>query len=319
MAAYTREDLVAMQNWSLERKIQVTQTRIMEWYDHYKGQVYVSFSGGKDSTVLLDLARRVYPDIPAVFVDTGLEFPELREFVKTIDNVTWLKPKMRFDEVIKKYGYPVVSKEQAKFIYEYRHTKSEKLRNTRLNGNQYGMGKIAKKWQYLIDTDIKIGAQCCDVLKKNPCKAYEKETGRKPIVGTMTDESKQRESNWLLYGCNAFEKARPTSQPLSFWTEQDILRYLKITGIPYCNVYGDIVESSQQTADSRQQTVPLVCTGEERTGCVFCCFGIQYQKEPNKFQLLKESRPKMYEYCMKPFDEGGLGMDKVLNILNVPH
>ena len=253
MAAYTREDLVTMQNWSLERKVQVTQTRIMEWYNYYKGQVYVSFSGGKDSTVLLDLARRVYPDIPAVFVDTGLEFPEIREFVKTIDNVTWLKPKMRFDEVIKKYGYPVVSKEQAKFIYEYRHTKSDILRETRIKGNKYGMGKIAKKWQYLIDTDIEIGSQCCDVLKKNPCKAYEKQTDRKPIVGTMTDESRQRESNWLMYGCNAFEKTRPTSQPLSFWTEQDILKYLKITGIPYCKVYGEIVESLQ-TADSRQQT-----------------------------------------------------------------
>mgnify|MGYP000264252689 CR=1 FL=1 len=55
----------------------------MEWYMRYDGQVFISFSGGKDSTVLLDLARRVYPDIPAVYVDTGLEYPELRDFVKT--------------------------------------------------------------------------------------------------------------------------------------------------------------------------------------------------------------------------------------------
>lgn len=77
-----------MQSWSLQRKIQVTQTRIIEWYQKNNGKVYVSFSGGKDSTVLLDLARRIYPDIPAVFIDTGLEYPELRDFVKTIPNVT---------------------------------------------------------------------------------------------------------------------------------------------------------------------------------------------------------------------------------------
>lgn len=61
-----------MQAWPLDRKIQVSQTRIMEWYQHYNGQVYISFSGGKDSLVLLDLARRIYPDIKAVYIDTGL-------------------------------------------------------------------------------------------------------------------------------------------------------------------------------------------------------------------------------------------------------
>ena len=82
MNAYTRQDLSVMQAWPLERKIRVTQAKIIEWYHHYGGKVAVSFSGGKDSTVLLDLARRAFPDIPAVFVDTGLEYPEIREFVK---------------------------------------------------------------------------------------------------------------------------------------------------------------------------------------------------------------------------------------------
>ena len=99
-----------MQSWPLERKIRVTQTRIMEWYHHYNGQVYVSFSGGKDSTVLLDLARRIYPDIEAVFIDTGLEYPEIKKFVKTFDNVTTIRPEMKFQDVIKKHGYPVISK-----------------------------------------------------------------------------------------------------------------------------------------------------------------------------------------------------------------
>ena len=79
--------------------------------------VSVSFSGGKDSTVLLDLARRAFPDIPAVFVDTGLEYPEIRDFVKSIPKVTWLRPEIPFPRVIETYGYPVISKEVAHRIY----------------------------------------------------------------------------------------------------------------------------------------------------------------------------------------------------------
>lgn len=87
-----------LQALPLDLKIAKTQNRIREWYNYYGGEVYVSFSGGKDSTVLLDIVRELYPDIEAVYVDTGLEYPELRDFVKTIDNVTWLKPKKEFQE-----------------------------------------------------------------------------------------------------------------------------------------------------------------------------------------------------------------------------
>lgn len=85
---YSKEDLDVMQSWDLQRKIQVTTTRIIEWYEYFGGNVYVAFSGGKDSTVLLDIVRRIYPDVPAVFCDTGLEFPEIREFVKQHDKET---------------------------------------------------------------------------------------------------------------------------------------------------------------------------------------------------------------------------------------
>ena len=90
--------------------------KILEWYREYNGQVFTSFSGDKDSTVLLDLARQVCPDIPAVYVDTGLEYPELRDFVKTKDNVIWLRPRYPFTQIIEKYGYPVISKEVSDVI-----------------------------------------------------------------------------------------------------------------------------------------------------------------------------------------------------------
>jgi 3'-phosphoadenosine 5'-phosphosulfate sulfotransferase (PAPS reductase)/FAD synthetase len=117
MAVHTMQELKQFQAMPLPVKIAMTQTRIRAWVDYYgKDGVYVSFSGGKDSTVLLHLVRELYPDIPAIFVDTGLEYPEIREFVKTFDNVTWLKPKMNFRQVIEKYGYPFFSKEVSEAV-----------------------------------------------------------------------------------------------------------------------------------------------------------------------------------------------------------
>lgn len=305
---FTSEDLKIMQSWSLQRKIQVTQTRIIEWYQKWNGNVYISFSGGKDSTVLLDLVRRIYPEVPAVYVDTGLEYPEIRDFVKTIDNVTWLRPEMNFKEVILKYGYPIISKEQSAFIQEYRTTKSEKLKKIRLEGNKYGRGKISKKWRFLIDAPFLIGDKCCDIMKKNPAKKYEKKTGLHPYIGTMTEESAQRKSNWIKYGCNAFEKTRPTSQPLSFWTEQNILQYIRDYNIDYAKeVYGGIVENENGL---------LHTTGCQRTGCEFCLYGAQCEKGTGRLERIKEMHPKRYEFIMRPVYENGLGYKEVVDYIN---
>ena len=305
MMKYTKEDLKKMQSWPLERKIRVTQTRIIEWYQHFEGKVYVSFSGGKDSTVLLDLARRIYPDIEAVFVDTGLEYPEIREFVKSFENVTWLRPKTPFPEVIKQQGYPIVSKEQSQYIREARTTKSDKLRNLRLNGDEKGRFKISEKWKFLIDAPFAISEKCCDVMKKKPFHIYERETGNKPIIGVMASESMLRLNKWVKEGCNAFDTKKPKSAPLSFWTEQDILLYLKTFDISYCSVYGDIVKDSNGR---------LITTGENRTGCMFCMFGVHLEKNPNRFQRMAVTHPKQYDYCINK-----LGCGKVLDYIGVDY
>lgn len=114
---HTKEDLMQLQALPLELKIKLTKQRIREWINYYGTDgVYVSFSGGKDSTVLLNLVREEYPDVPGVFCDTGLELPEIRDFVKTFENITWLKPKMNFRETIVKYGYPFISKEVSECV-----------------------------------------------------------------------------------------------------------------------------------------------------------------------------------------------------------
>ena len=124
-AVHDAQRLAELQALPLERKIQITQARILEWNKHYNGKIVVSFSGGKDSTVLLELVRRVAPDTRAVFSNTGLEYAEIQRFVKSFDNVDIVTPKMRFDQVISTYGYPLISKEVAEAIYYARRIRSQ--------------------------------------------------------------------------------------------------------------------------------------------------------------------------------------------------
>lgn len=315
---YTSNDLITMQNWSLERKIQVSLTRISEFGLKMNNKIYNSFSGGKDSTVLLDLVRRVFPDCPAVFIDTGLEYPELRDFVKTIDNVVWLKPEMNFKKVIETYGYPIISKEISGLVEVAKHKpngkvaqlfdpNSERVKEKTLKyGKSWGNAYI--KWGNLLDAPFKVSNKCCNISKKAPAKKYEKETGNHPFIGTMACESKIRKNGWLQTGCNIFDSDRPKSMPLSFWTEQDILHYIKEFDLKYAPIYGVI----KQDKDGKYYT-----TGLQRSGCVYCGFGCHLEKEPNRFQKLKKTHPKIWNYCMKDLESGGLGMKNVLEYIGV--
>ena len=297
-------ELRLMQNYPLELKIMKTKLRIQEWVSYYGlDGVYVSFSGGKDSTVLLHIARELYPNIKALYIDTGLEYPEVKQFVKTWDNVDIIRPKMSFKQVIEKYGYPVISKEQSQYIYQYRNAKSEKTKETRLNGNKWGRGKISNKWKYMIDAPFKISDQCCNVMKKNPAKEYEKKNNVVPIVGTLAEESALRVTHYIKNGCNAFDSKRPKSTPLGFWTNQDVLEYIKKYNIKIPGVYGDIVE-----VDGKLKT-----TGCDRTGCIYCAYGCHLEEE-NRFLRLEKTHPKLHKYCMNELE-----MSDVLEYMNIKY
>lgn len=276
--------LAQRQGLPLESKVFFSKKRIREFYEHYEGNVYVSFSGGKDSLVLLHMVRSIYPDVPAVFIDTGLEFPEVREYVKTIPNVEWLRPNLSFDKVIKKYGYPVIGKDTSQKLYEIRNTTSESLKLRRMGR---GSGSLVKKWGYLIFAPFKISHMCCNVLKKNPVYLYEKRTGRHGFIGTMACESRLRIQAYLARGCNVFT-GRGLSTPLSIWLEEDIWGYIRENGLEYCKIYD---------------------MGISRTGCVFCLFGGHLDRFA-KFDLLKKTHPEMYKYCMEK-----LGLRKIIDYI----
>lgn len=298
--------LQQMQSLPLEVKAQKSKLRIREWYEHFDGMVYVSFSGGKDSTVLLHLVRSMYPDVPAVFCNTGLEYPEIVKFVNEFENIEKLKPKLTFKEVIEKHGWPVISKETSKGIYQIQNSKSEKLINKRLYGEGIAkVGIVAGKHKHLLNAPFKCSDRCCDVMKKQPFARYGTKTKRKPYIGTNSEESKLRTQSWLKFGCNAFEHSKPQSRPLSFWTEQDVLQYIKQNKLQIAKVYGELIE----TADKG-----LSLTGAKRTGCMFCMFGVHLETGENRFQRMRRTHPKLWEYCMFK-----LGAAEVLEYIGVDY
>lgn len=146
---HNNERLAELQALPLNRKIGVTIARITEWYNAFKGNVYVSISGGKDSAVLWDITNKLFPDVPAVFSNTGLEYPEIQQFArsKCTDVVT---PEMSFAEVIKTYGYPIISKEVSEAIYYARRNtpprKEAEWKRLELTGNRPQISRT-EYWQ----------------------------------------------------------------------------------------------------------------------------------------------------------------------------
>ena len=302
------------QAMSLEDKIRFSQKRIEQWVNKFgESGTYISFSGGKDSTALLHLVRSVFPNVPAVFVDTGLEYPEIKKFVKSFDNVEIIRPKMMFNQVLDKYGFPIISKEVSECVDQARKAlisdkypyRLAKIMGTALDKNGNPSKYNCSKWKFLMDAPFKISNQCCTVMKKTPAHLYHRQTGRVPIIGTMAVESRLRTQQYLKQGCNGFENKIPTSTPIAFWTEQDILAYLRKFNLPIASVYGEIKELEDGT---------LITTGCQRTGCMFCGYGCHLEKEPNRFQRMKETHPIQYDYIINK-----LGMGEVLDFIGVKY
>ena len=169
----TKKELQMLQALPLEIKVAKSLQRIREWVQFFgQENVYVSFSGGKDSTVLLHLVRSIYPNIKAVYVDTGLEYPEIKEFVKSFDNVEILRPKMNFRQVIEKYGYPIISKEISQVLHGARNSLKKNTQSVRLSKLGIGSNEFkdsiynAYIYKPLLYLPFEISDYCCNIMKK---------------------------------------------------------------------------------------------------------------------------------------------------------
>lgn len=301
-----KEKLKIMQSYPLELKIELSKKAIKEFINMYgEDKIYIPYSGGKDSTVLTHL---IYNELN--IQPTLLNVNTLNEFKSVVDQVKYMKeigfnvkivtPKNNIEDVINKYGYPVISKQVSNTVYYARKNileGKETLRVKQIMGKEKGSKFNKGKWKFLLDAPFKISDKCCNELKKKPFKEYEKLTGKKPIIGTLAVESMTRESAYLKHGCNNFDKGVCT--PLGFWTENDILEYIFIKDIKIASVYGEIIKENNN----------YKLTGEQRTGCVACILGMEYDKE--RILRLKEIEPKKYDYVINR-----LGFKKVLDFLN---
>ena len=198
----------------------------------------------------------------------------------------------------------------------------------KLNGELMYKGKPSPynctKYKPLLDTDFPISNKCCDIMKKQPIHQYSKKNGVYFMTAEMACESRLRTQKWQQHGCNGFDLETPKSTPMAFWTEQDVLEYIYKYNLPIAEPYGKVIETEcQYTFDGEQ--CKYATTGCDRTGCMFCAFGAHLEKGKTRFQRLKETHPKQYNYCLNggEFVNGlwqpnkqGLGMRHVYDELN---
>ncbi len=309
---------------NLEDKITIAQHRIEELYHETEGRCYVSFSGGKDSTVLLALVKMceelyTIPQnaIPAVYANTGIEMGVTIEFVKWVKdnwypNVIVIRPEKSFDWVVKNRGKPLKSKIKSKDLRQYlfgqRTDKITRLMTDGRTGGDDESGrlslkhKIADKDMHMMHDDFQIvpSYKCCDYMKKKPFEKYAKEFGmRGNAQGVRTGEGGARDSaanvrvskggklcTWVKHGI--IQKA-----PIIDWSEKDVDEFVDHYNVPLSDAYTKY--------------------GFDRTGCMGCPYAKHIDKQLEYLYFHEQNRYKASMHWLKdvyiaqnvflPFDE----------------
>lgn len=285
-------DLRQRQSLPLECKIKKSIITIENFHEMYDGDVYIS-RGGVDSLIVQWLASQsIYPNIECVCVASVEPVENIRNNYE-LGN-TLLKSDISKKQVMKEWGYPLISKQVAMSISRYIRTKYDWVKDRRLNGYMGRNGKIIKngsipkKYQSLIYAPFELSEKCCDAIKKKPLKKYEKEKDKYPITGEMASESKLRQDEYLKHGCIMHNKKRPKCTPIGFWTSQDVMQCIYENNIEIPSIYGKVVKNEDGT---------FKFSGEQRTGCEICGFGIMFDTE--RFERLKNRKPNLYNEMMR--------------------
>ena len=331
-----KQKMQQRQSLPLDQKIQMTKQRIKAWIEHWQdieisilprnalsnhvliealeqiadNSVYLAFSGGKDSTVLKHIIESMGYNVPSIFSNTGLEMPEIVEFVRRQKNVIEIKPKLNYRDAWKKEGLPIGSKKVARQIRTLKKGSDGQENTYKLydegitsGGHNAPSWKLAKKWRKFIDSDIRTSEKCCDHLKKEPIATFEKKTGLKgrSFTGMMASEGGYRET---MTQCNTFTGKTTRSSPMLFWTDDDVWAYIEKYNVEICSVY------YERTVEVNGKSITV--QGEKRTGCMFCGFGAHLDKGLNRFQKMSVTHPRQHAIVMDR-----MGMRKAMEMINV--
>lgn len=282
---------------SISEKVKITNQIIIDWYENNQGRVFVAFSGGFKSTLLLHFVRKIYQGVPAVFIDNELDYPEIKKFVSYNKNVTTIKPVRKYQEMLDKFGYQVVSKEVSENVQSYRNTGSDKalrmLKGILRNGEKNAFA--TKDWSFLVDAPFKISKQCCYEMKQKPLYKYASENKLAMMKGNISSRAVNISNNSELVGfCNRYKPqySKTKSYPLYFWHKSEILEYLYKNEISYAKHFGEIKLSTRHVCFKGKPT--YTTSKSYNRGCLLCLCNLDKYDREKKFIEMKENYPDYY-------------------------
>ena len=329
----TKEEAFAIGNETSQKVHNALKWIIRRQGGTYDTMVFVTWETAEDSAGELEVqwdsdTEHIISEFDEW--DTGLEDPEFDTNAIGADGTRWNKQKL-----IQEFGFPVLSKEIARKIELLQNPtpNNKTIRHAIVTGEtgEYGgfqkhsKMKLAQKWlekfggleneeegvNYQI-APFKVSSKCCYYLKEKPCSDWAKEHNCVPYLGLMASEGGRREKSLMLNGCNYFGKGTIRSAPFAIFNRQDLLQLALDLKVPVPEIYGSIL---------KDEDGHLYTSGEQRTGCSMCGFGIQLEKRPHRFDRLRERNYKEWDFWMNRccFDENGTpyGWGKVLDYLGI--
>lgn len=339
------EEMLKKQNLPFSIKRRMSENRIRSFIEEAQSRglnTHVSV-GGLDSIVLAYLIRFMgYTEKEIPFVSaSSLEDASIQKVHKELGCIV-VKPLKSKVNILQEEGFPVLSKKIANKINTIANpTEDNKtVRHAIITGEcgeqghyatnskmqlpqRYlklfgGLDKEGEALGYGKPENFKVSHKCCYYLKEAPCDNWAKEHNSVPFLGLMASEGGQRADALEEHGCNYFGKTTARSCPFAFYFHSDVVHLAVDLNVHIPEIYGDVVISPEknQFGDYEYST-----TGEQRTGCSMCGFGIQLEKRPHRFDRLYERNPKEWEYWMKKCckdDNGELyGWGRVLNYIGI--